>query len=211
MRALRGFLVAIAAAAVGGCGLNFDPQPNPTQFYLMSAIPDSPPAPADEPLRDSSLGIGPFGFAPYLDQQKIVTRVEANRVEFGEFERWAEPFSDHFLRVLGQILHNRLGPRELYAYPWIGTRHVDYQVECFIWRFDRTPDGGAEIEVDWILRDGVTGVVLASRDVYMTEPANGTGVNGAATTDDTVAAMSRATGRLGEEIARAIREVRAGR
>ncbi len=211
MRAPRGVLVAAAAFAVGGCGLNFDPQPNPTRFYLMSAIPDAPPPGTGAPLVESTLGIGPLEFAPYVNQQKVVTRVEPNRVEFAEFERWAEPFDQHFLRILGQALHNRLGPREVYTYPWIGTRHVDYQVQCFIWRFDRTPDGGAEIEVEWILRDGVTGVTLASRDVYMTEPAHGTGPNGTVTMDDTVTAMSRAVGRLGEEIADAVREVRGAR
>ena len=210
MRSLRGVLVAATAVVGGGCGLNFDPQPNPTQFYLMSAIPDAPPSGA-LPLRDSSLGIGPINLVAYLDQQKIVTRVGPNRVEFGEFERWAEPFGYHFRTVIGHALHNRLGPREAFVYPWLGTQHVDYQVEFFVWRFDRSPDGGAEIEVDWIVRDGVTGVTLASRDVFMTEPATGTGANGAVTTDDTVAAMSRAVGRLGEEIADAIRDARAGR
>lgn len=207
----RWIVFAAATLAVGGCGLNFDPQPNPTRFFLMSAIPAEPPEGSDPVLRGSSLGIGPMSVTPYLDQQKIVTRVDENRVEFGEFERWAEPFGEHFTRVLGQILHNRLGPRELFVYPWIGTHHVDYQVECFIWRFDRTPDGGAEIEVDWILRDGVTGVILETRDVNLTEPASGTGADGTVTTDDTVAAMSRAVGRLGEQIAAAIEDAKAGR
>ncbi len=80
-----------------------------------------------------------------------------------------------------------------------------------MWRFDRTPEGGADIEVDWIVRDGVTGVILASRDARVTEPASGTGANGAVTTEDTVSAMSRAVGRLGEQIAAAIEDVRAGR
>jgi uncharacterized lipoprotein YmbA len=210
MRSLRGVLVAATAVVGGGCGLNFDPQPNPTQFYLMSAIPDTPPSEV-QPLRDSSLGIGPINLVAYLDQQKIVTRVAQNRVEFGEFERWAEPFGYHFQAVIGHALHNRLGPREAFVYPWIGVQHVDYQVEFFLWRFDRTPNGGAEIEVDWIVRDGVTGVILASRDEFLTESATGTGANGAVTMDDSVAAMSRAVGRLGEQIAEAIVDVRAGR
>ncbi len=194
------FVLLLAALACLGCG-TFDPQPDPTRFYLMSAIPEE--SQGTDALAGVVVGLGPVYIAPYVDQQKLVTRMEPNRVEFAEFERWAEPFDDHFIRILGQAVHNRTDPEALLLYPFLSVVEVDVHIEIALFRFDRTADGGAEMEVDWLLRSGgrASDPVLAKDDVVMREDATPTGPNGTLRVEDSVQAMSRLLSRLSERLA----------
>jgi uncharacterized lipoprotein YmbA len=191
-----------------GCGLNFDPQPNPTQFFLMTA---SPAEATGGPglLRGKVLGLGPISLAPYVDQQKIVTRVEPNRVEFAEFERWAEAFDEHFTRILARNLHDLTQPDVVEIYPWLGS--ADVRVEVVVWRFDRLPDGGAAIEVDWFVRDGEGTEIMAHEGVVIEKAPAATGAEGLVRTEDSVRAMSAAVSQLAQDIASAIDSSNLGR
>jgi len=201
MGTARRLVVAIAALPLVGCGLNFDPQPNPTQYYLMSAVPSE--LTTEPALSDLTLGLGPLRFAPYLQQPKLVTRVEPHRVVFAEFERWAEPFDEHVERVLSQTLQNLLAPRWMVGYPWIGSDAPQLRIEASFYQFDRTADGNAEIEVDWLVRDTETDEILAEGDEALRGEAGG---SGPVDTDQTVAAMSQALGQLSAIIAQAVRQ-----
>jgi uncharacterized lipoprotein YmbA len=202
----RRLAVAIALLPLLGCGLNFDPQPNPTQYYLMSAIPSEPTA--SPAMSDLTLGVGPLWFSPYLRRDKLVTRVEPNEVVFAEFERWAEPFDVHVERVMGQALLNLLAPLWLVPYPWIGSDRPQLRVEATFWRFDRMPDGGAELEVDWLVRDTETDEILVEGHEVIRGEVTTTGN---IPTDDSVAAMSQALAQLNATLAKAVRQAAAGR
>lgn len=202
MNAVIRVAVVLPSLLLLGCNLpSFEPQPNPTQFYLLSAVPSEPAALVA--LSNLTLGVGPLRFAPYLQQPKLVTRVEPNRVVFAEFERWAEPFDKHVERVLAQTLQNLLAPRWMVGYPWIGRDAPELRVEAQFWRFDRTPDGGAEIEVDWVVRDTATDEIVASGGEVLRGDVAG---SVAADTDQTVAAMSQALGQLSATVARAVKQ-----
>ncbi len=189
--------ILLAATACG----TFDPQPDPNRFFLMTAVPDAHQG--STALEGISIGIGPVWIAPYADQQKLVTRVEPNRVEFAEYERWAESFRTHLIRIVGQEVQNLTGADALYLYPWAGIGNVDLAVELTVFRFERTAAGGAEMELDWQIRLGGTSAdpVFVRRDAVLTEPAVGTGENGAIRTEDSVLAMSNMVGRLTSQIA----------
>jgi len=202
MSRARRFAATLVLLSLVGCGLNLEPQPNPTRYFLMSAVPSEPTA--EPALSDLTIGVGPLWFAPYLTQSKLVTRVDANQVAFAEFERWAEPFDKHVERVLGQTLFNLLAPNWMVPYPWIGSDTPLLRVEASFWRFDRMPDGGTEIEVDWLVRETETDEILASGDQVLRAEALGAG--GAVTTDQTVAAMSQALGDLSAILAEAVRQ-----
>lgn len=197
--------MVVGLASAAACG-TFDPQPDPTRFYLMTA--SSGAGTADRVLEGLSLGLGPVDFAPYLDQQKIVTRVEAHRVEFGTYERWAEPFGDHFVRILGEELLAQTAIEDVHVYPWLVPEDVDVVVEASVRRFDRTPDGGAELDVAWVIRGGMrpTGAILSQDAAVLREDAAGTGPNGSVRFDDSVEAMSglmsRLAGRLAQDLIR---------
>jgi uncharacterized lipoprotein YmbA len=209
MRVLRALLVGWTILGAGGCGLNFDPQPNPTRYFLMQAAYDEPVGDTGS-LQGLTLGVGPVRFAPYLRQDRLVTRVQKTEVDLARYERWAEPFHEHFVRILGQDLENRTRPERMAEYPWVGLASVDFSVEVFVWRFDRLPDGSVELEADWHVFDGDR-LRRSRADVLIRQPAVATGPDGSVLTEDSVEAMSEAVSQLSAQIAQALESAAAGR
>ena len=105
-----GLLLAIVAGCAG-------PSPR-SNYYLLSALPDLETGEATTAAFDGlSVGIGPVSFPGYLDRPQIVIRTGPNEISFSEFDRWAEPLKNNFMRVLKEDLAELLKTDSIFVYP----------------------------------------------------------------------------------------------
>lgn len=188
----RRLIIALCAIAIAGC---LSPRRDDSKFYVLSPIgQDSTGAGS---TRQILLGLGPIKLPAYLDRQEVVTRVAANRLELSSTDRWAEPLDTDFTRVFAQDLSTDLGTQRITFFPWYNSTHVDFQVKVNVYRFEADKDGKVDLTAHWQILDGV-GKLLVARDSSYSETAK------AGDPGDQAAAMSRALGRLSQEIASAI-------
>jgi uncharacterized lipoprotein YmbA len=184
--------LALCAIMVAGC---LSPRKDDSRFYVLS------PVAVDSSIAASSrqilLGLGPVKLPDYLDRKEVVTRYGPNRVELSNVDRWAEPLNADFTRVLAQDLSADLGTQRITFYPWYNTTHVDFQVKVDVYRFESDADGKIDLAAHWQVLDG-TGKLLVVRDSTYSETAK------PGDAGDDAAAMSRALGRLSQEIASVI-------
>ena len=194
--------IALLPLLAASCSF-LQPQPDRSRFYVLTAAsePDASLPPMD---RDFTLGVGPMKLPDYLDRAQMATRVGANEVRFSTIDRWAEPLDGNFSRVVKENLGTLLGTERIIALPSFVPIPVLYEVVLEIMRFESDDRGSVELVARWAIRNpNATAKLLYSNQSRVVETASGK------TTDDRVAAMSRAAGKLSEEIATEVRRVAA--
>ncbi len=193
------WLAGIAAAAIvlPACSIIPEPQPDPSKFYVLSALPPSEAQVARSDTSRLMIGLGPVNVPEYLRRREVVTRVAPNRVELSATSYWAEPLDESFARVLGEDLASLLGTRQLVQYPWYSTTPIDYQVQVDVQRFERDQSGAAELAAVAVIKDA-KGQVLLSRQLNLTQPAS------SSSADASASALSADLGNLSREIAQMI-------
>jgi hypothetical protein len=146
----------------------------PPRFYLLNSLSEGADLQqsASEPC--ISLGVGPVRLPEYLDRPQIVTRATRNELALAQFDRWAEPLSDTFPRVLAQNLSRLLCTRTVSLYPWRPSIPHDYRVEIQVIRMDGKLGEGVALEAWWFVSGGPDKKVLAAKQSGFTEPALGT-------------------------------------
>jgi len=190
----------LVSLSLAGCG-NFSAKPDPSRFFTLTAIAQ-PVSPAKDSgnLGGVSLGIGPIGLPGYLDREEIVTRVSPNRIDFSEYDRWAEPLDVSFTRVLAQNLSILLRTDRLVFYPWEPNRRPNYQVTVQVVRFESNHRGEVQLSARWEIFDisNINRIPLRAGESGITRQPT------AQSTDASVAALSEALGDLSREIANAV-------
>jgi uncharacterized lipoprotein YmbA len=190
--------VALAALCLlTGCSI-LAPQPDPSRFYVLTPSVDqtTPPGVAGT----STLGLGPIKFPDYLDRSQIVTRVAPNQVVFSDVARWAEPLDRNFSRVLGENLSRLLNTERVVSLPTFVPVVAKYEIPIEVLRFESDDKGVVELSARWAIRNPAEGKLLHTSESHITETATEPG------TKAMVAALSAAVGKLGSEIADAIRQ-----
>ncbi|MDX2169711.1 MAG: PqiC family protein [Deltaproteobacteria bacterium] len=191
MTAARLPLAALALAlALGGCTLLSGPKVEPTRFYVLTAAPAMPT------MSKMLIGLGPVRFPGYLDRPQMAMRADANRIEYSEWARWAEPLKDNFERVLGSDLSALLGTDKVVKFPWYRNAAIDYSVTIDVSRFERQGPNEVGLLARWTVRDGESGSPLASDLVDLRHPAS--------TPEEAAAAMSELVEQLAVQIAAAV-------
>lgn len=183
-----------SVSILAGCGTS-----PPTKYYLLSSgAEELVPGPAQ---RELVVGVGPVTLPSYLDRREMVSRTGSNELNVAALHQWAEPLQENFARVLGEDLGRRLGTDQIIRLPakrfMRRALRIDYQVVIGVERFERMPDGGAVLDVRWMILDNDNKLLLLSRSAHKQMPP-------ADSYAGQVAAQSQLLGRLGEEIAAAI-------
>lgn len=185
--------VCLVVLALASCSV-LEPKPDRTRSYLLSEQPA-----ADSAGRaDLALAIGPVDLPAYLDRSEIATRIPPNKLRYSALDRWAEPLSASFARVIAADLGSALGTEDIVEFPWLLEPEVDYRVIVDVEQFERRSDGVAVLVARWQVRRGVRGETLARQRAVLEVPIDGGG------TSDAVEALGRATALLAGEIAAAI-------
>jgi uncharacterized lipoprotein YmbA len=197
MKSRRTRLVIPAVLAAGltlaGCA---DGQP--TRFYTLAALSETPGEAMPALPSDLTVGVGPVTLPPYLDRPQLVTRAGDNRMVLADFDSWVEPLQGMFARVLAENLAVLLETDDVLLLPQNRPVDLDYQVEVDVTRFDVDASGNAALDARWWVfgRDGEK--LLRSGRSTITEPTQAGDYTAAA------AALSHALGTMSQEIAQAI-------
>jgi uncharacterized lipoprotein YmbA len=197
---LRSTALSLVASLVvlGGCLGGSSP---PSRFYLLSPLPA--PEAAAAAVGGVAIGVGPVAIPEYLNRGQIVTRTGENRLELGEFDRWAEPLQKNLARVLVLNLSTLLSTDRVALHPWNRSTPMDYQVIVDVARFEPGTDGKTSLLARWSIVDGADRKILRMRKSSFSEPV------AEESYETRVASMSRAVGALSREIAGAIRDLSA--
>jgi uncharacterized lipoprotein YmbA len=167
-RNVKNALVTAAAAivlATLACGGS-----KPARFYLIqpaSTEPGSSPAASLE--EKVVVGLLPLKMPDYLMRAQIATHRGVNRVDYAEFDRWAEPIADNISRVVVSDLDRSLAGTTLVEYPWLPTLSVRYRLSLDIKQFDLYADGRAELTVVWAIAEGREGPWILFETIRLTE------------------------------------------
>ncbi len=192
-------MLVFAATFITGCATGTSA---PSQFYLLSPMPEAESAKDDADLRNTlAIGVGPVTLPQYLDRPQIVTRESSNRLELGEFDRWAEPLKHNVTRVLAENLSVLLSTTRVAIHPWPRNTLLDYQIVVHVIRLDSKADGTVILKAHWSILKEEGGEVLRTRLVRLTESADSSDYEALA------AAKSRALGELSRRIASALESV----
>lgn len=201
---VRRLLGLAAFIGLAGCAVS-----DSTQYYTLglagaggaaSRASASPPRSSAAGTGAVGIGVGPIIMPGYLDRTQIVTRNHGDQVEIAMFHRWAEPLEGGIARILGEEIAARVPTERIVMFPWRGVvaRVLKYQVVVAVMRFDGRLGGDVTLDARWRILDR-EGDELVFNRFTVTEAAAGPGY------EPLVAAMTRALGALGQEIAAQIR------
>ncbi len=186
-----GLIGAVAACA----------ETQPSQFYVLSSLEASSAgaAPGSAKAKPVSVGAGPITMTEYLDRPQIVTRTSPTKLSLAEFDRWGEPLTPLFGRVMAENMSVLLASERVYPLPRRDGGRLDYRVQIDVVRFDADQTGQVILSSRWTLYEGTGQRPLKVGRTTITEAAGSAG-----DFEGVAAAMSRAVERLSREIAREI-------
>ena len=186
--------IVIVAATLAACGGSA-----PSRFYTLSPMASGKPVRADAVgLPRVVVGIGAVEIPDYLDRPQIVTRTSQHQLTLAEFDQWGGSLKADVNRVLLEDLARTL-PADRFSVVILKRGIlIDYKITLCLVRLDVEPGQGAVLEAQWAISDRDGKGDGRMRSTRLSEPV--------ATGDITeaVGAMSRALGRLSEEIAAGI-------
>jgi uncharacterized lipoprotein YmbA len=137
---------------------------------------------------------------PDTDRQEIMVRVEPNRFEILEYDRWAEPLDENFIRVLMENLSALLRAERIVAYPWPRDKKPCYRVDVRVLRFESNSARKAELTARWTVTDVDRKEQVVSNELRIVRPAKDNSIDAAVT------ALSETVADLSWEIARTLME-----
>jgi len=139
------FFLLSSVLFLSGC-LNLSPDEDPTRFYVLSSSQKS------VQLNDQThLAIRSVGLADYVDNSKIVERVNEHEISYLALHRWG----GHLDALIGQVVADEIEQSWEGIYATVGVdRRAHWQMDLNVLRFDRLNGGGAEVVFEWILVDG---------------------------------------------------------
>ncbi len=173
----------------------------PAAFYLLSptSVADNE-AGRTEQEDCIDLRIVPATLPEYLNRPQIVTRTTENDLTLADYDRWAEPLSDTFTRVLAENTSRHICTNRVSLSPGKASGGSEYRVEVEVYRMDGSLGKEAVLEVWWTVSEGGGTTVLLSKRSKFSEPVK------EKTYDAFVQAQSRILDVFGREIAEAIRK-----
>lgn len=189
-RQTQTLLAGLALSALAGCVGS-----PTTRFYTLTsaAAPE-----ATSPKAHYTVGVGLVSVPELVDRPQLVIRVDGNRVQLMEQDRWAEPLQAAIGHVIAGNLARQLPGAWVAAYPPSSTVNTDFQVAVDVQRFESAPGTAASVDVLWQVRNA-KGMVVRSGRSTVSEPTGGGGY------EALVAAHDRALAKVSQDIAEAIR------
>lgn len=177
----------------GACSSSESPR-----FYLLNPLPERTDVQEQPSGPCVKLGIGRVRMPEYVDRPQIVTRTSRSELALARYDRWAEPLSDTFPRVIAQNLSRMLCADTVSLYPWRPSAVHSYRLDVEVMRMDGTLGGEVVLEAWWSLSGGTGRKILVEKRSRFSEPAQSEGY------DAYVEALDRAIASLSRGIAQAI-------
>ena len=183
-------LIAVTFVAVFAAGC----ASAPSKFYTLNSTSEGD----GKTAANYAVAVGPVSIPAEVDRPQFAVKIAPNRVSIDEFNRWAEPLDGNIARVIAGDLAVLLGTPKVVAVP-LANFDPAYRVTIDIQKFESLPGKSAQIEAVWVVRKSAGGIPVPGR-TSVTEPVTEDGF------DALAAAHSRALGKVGIDIAAAIRK-----
>lgn len=173
-------LPALALSALGllaaGCGTSLLPPPEPdhTQFFVLSG---PPPAPSQGSPESGAARVGinlPFDIPDYLSGRTIVVRTSANQLALNDYERWGESLQDGILRVVENQLSSDPAVGGVVAAPFPLSAQPRYVISIRILRCEGdtgSAGGGADFAASYRIQTTDLTPKLVASGTYVAPPA----------------------------------------
>ena len=195
---MRSMIAAVITLLVAGCTL-LSPRHDPSRFYTLSSHATTATSlSASAP----SVVVGPVTFPTYLDRNEVAVRVSESELKYAISERWAEPLSQNFTRVLVEDLGTALGSDRVAGIASSTAITPDFWIEVVVLRFEASTDGSAQLTARWAVRNAARKIVRVRQSQHARQST-------AATTEGGVNALSAALGDLADEMAALVLQLRA--
>jgi uncharacterized protein len=190
---LPGFcLLTVLSGCIGGTS-------PPAKFYTLAQMEaDSAPVKSGA---DCIVLVGPVSIPDYLDQRQIVTRSGSNELVINEFNRWGGSFDSEITHALVAGISKQLASRNAAVLPWkagaIFSAGNSYRMPVQIERFDGSPGGSVVLILRWeiVAKGKDKEEAFRFGETTIIEKVDGTDY------EALVAAMQRALGKAGKEMA----------
>lgn len=147
MRILLSCLLCFALIYLWGCVIPKSNHVEP-KFYLLNPIFDD----RNDTLLSMpniSFHVNEVNLPPYLDDNRLVSRVGNSGISYRENSRWGEPIGEGIARVLSLNLSSKLGTLNFSSYPHRPRPNCKFEVFVKILRFERIDQD--KIKLDCIL------------------------------------------------------------
>lgn len=179
---------ALLLLSAGGCGNS-----PPSDFYVLTPMPQGQPAPA----RDEALvvGVGPVDIPDYLNRAQIVTRAGPNRLDVDEFNRWGGSLVSNLAGVIAQNLSVLLGTDDVHVIPANEPLTPRFRIIVSVTRLDGALGEDVVLDARWIVTGPRVREQVESGRTVVREATNAGGY------EAYVAAQSRAVEKLSRDIA----------
>lgn len=171
----------------------------PTRYYTLSPPENrGGPAPA---VYDAVLAVGPVNIPDYLDRRQIVSRTGQNGIVLAEFDQWGGSLDDEITRVLVTGIAERMDSLHIAVlfgkFPAMADTGRDYRIPVKVSRFDGIRGGTVVLNAVWgvVEKRDKREKYLFTQESAITEDVAGNSY------EALVAAMGRAVGKLGREMA----------
>ncbi len=200
MRGWRGAVLAVPLLALAACQSTPD-----SRLYTLAMVPPSGAVQATR-TTPQMLALGSLDLPMLIDRPQIVRRIDGNRVEALEFDRWAEPLADGLRSTLAADLSARLPGMTVLPVAGASVAEGTAVLAVTILRFDADRAGRVVLDVQWSLSTG--GDMAGGRTAgHRIGPSRETVEIPAADAepDTLVRAMSQAVAALTDRIATGVR------
>jgi uncharacterized lipoprotein YmbA len=188
-------LIASAILVPPGCGGTPE-----SRFYLLDEA-EAPAQGFSEAVHpDRLVFVDRVHVARYVDRPQLVTREDAHRVTFEEFDVWAEPLADLVTRALVETLGRNLGRGDVLVTPDRALATPTARVVVEILRFDGDAAGNMTLDARWTLLAAADERLAQSGRERIVEPAGDAASNAAR-----IAALARAVAELANRLTNAVR------
>lgn len=165
-----------------------------SRYYVLGRSAE--PFPSAPPANARTVLVDPVTVAAYADRAQLVTRLDANRVRFEEFEAWAEPVGSLITAALVDELARRFGADQVQATGGAMDLVPDARVTVDVLRLDTDPAGQVVLDARWTVTGGPDRMRVATGRERITEQVSGT----PPTYPERIAAVARALAVLGTRI-----------
>lgn len=169
-----------------------------SRLYTLAVVP---PAAETQPIRTAprTLALGSLDLPMLIDRPQIVRRIDGNRVEALEFDRWAEPLADGLRSTLAGDLAARLPGVTVLPVAGSAVAEGTAVLAVTVLRFDADVAGRVVLDAQWSLSQaGGARKSGPSRETVEVPAASGE-------PDALVRAMSQAVATFADRVAAGVR------
>jgi uncharacterized lipoprotein YmbA len=151
-----------------GCGSS-----KPSRFYVLTPVLDAEAGVVQsESKSEISVGIDKLSMPERLLKPQIATHRSANRMEYAEYDRWAESLDENFADVLAENLSKLLPSENVYIFPWKSSTVLQYYMTFEIMQFSQGADNNISLIVFWSIYDNTTAKELLRKKTSLNQPGS---------------------------------------